>query len=385
MTYHEWGGEAPDDAAGRYWAHKATDWQQYLKWEHLPWPLGDESTHVMYIGVDGSKWHLAGPRAGYEGAALEKEFLGPMGVPFEQRWSEGPYTVGSILERTDIRKRPLSFGVVISPNGNAKARLNVPSETVYRNTEARWQRAWSAKVHGWLGFFTRSTGWRWLKVVLDGGNEATLSMDPTAFRNNMRQVTMNVVAADPYAYKRAFVSKTVGFDPDAPLVPVQNQGSTFKPWDWLLNPEQEPEMVHLTQVRIVNRGQIPVWPRFLVTGPGRTWIQDGVTDTMVPCPELYPSDGYLMVDTDPTARTFVTSKEPVDNVFYRFLRQVEILDYFPGLADLGDNGLPAWRRANGARFASEIPRETVATIKIYTDNPATKVTALVPQKYETAW
>lgn len=383
--FWKWGGSGDELPGAKFLAARFPGWEQFTRWEWLPEELKAMQTRIVYIGVDGSHWELYGPCAGREGVVLEKEFLGPMGVPFEHRWSEGPYTVGSTLERTDIRKRPMSFGVVINPNANIRARLNAPTETVYRNTEARWHRAWSKRVHGWLGFFTRSTGWRWLKVLLDGGSQETLGMDPTAFRNNMRQATMNVVAADPYMYKRAFVSRTTGFDPDQPKVPVQNQGSTHKPWDWLLNPNQPPTMVHTSQVRIVNRGQVSVWPRYIVSGTGRCWIQDGMTDTMVPCPELYESDGYMLVDTDPTARTFTTSKEPVDTAFYRFARQVEILDYFPALADLGEKGLPAWRRSNGARFQSSIPRETATTIRLYSDNPDAKVTALVPQKYETGW
>lgn len=385
MSYHEWGGPADPAAKDRYWGIKATDWEQYTHWNHLPEALKANHIRIAYIGVDGSYWELAGPRAGYEGVVLEKEFLGPLGVPFEHKWTEGPYLIGSIRERTDYRKRPMSFGVVINPNSNIRAKYNIPSELVYFDTEARWQRAWSKEVHGWLGAWTRATGWRWFKVILDGGSQQTVGMDPTAFGNNMRRANVNIVSGDPYAYRTAFVSEPVGFDPDQPLVEVLHQGSTFKPLDWLLHPDGEPQMVHQSHVRGVNRGQIEAWPKYLVTGPGQTWIQDGVSDVMVPCPKLYASDGFMMVDTDPEARTFTTSKEPVDNVFYRFARQVEILEYFPGLADLGDNGLPAWRRANGARFATPIPRETEFTTRLYTDNPNTKVTVLVPQRYENAW
>lgn len=386
--FYRWGGNANELAGAVFAAVKFPGWEQFTRWEWLPEELKNMETNLLYIGVDGSKWHLAGNHRGREGAVLESELMGAMSVPFDHRFSEGPYLIGSRLERTDIKRRTQSFGVILNPNANVRARLNISTETIYRNTEARWQRAWSKTQHGWLGYFTRSTGWRWLKVILDGGaTPETMKKDPVAFGNNMRQVTMNVVSPDPYAYKKMFRSKTVGFDATKPKVTVGGEGSLFTTLEDFLTDgiEALPTQAWLTHVQYVNKGQIDGWPKFIISGTGTAWIQDGLTQNLVRCPEIYSGDGFLMVDTDPTARTFTTSKEPVDNVFYRFARQAEILDYLPLLHDLGDQGLPAWRRTRGQRFASIIPREKEVTTAVYHTNPEAKVTAFMPQKYETAF
>ena len=49
-------------------------------------------------------------------------------------------------------------------------------------------------------------------------------------------------------------------------------------------------------IDIWNRGSETAWPKFLVSSPGRAWIQDG-DGRMVPMPLLTPQDGYMLVDT----------------------------------------------------------------------------------------
>jgi hypothetical protein len=132
-------------------------------------------------------------------------------------------------------------------------------------------------------------------------------------------------------------------------------------------------------ITIANRGNLPAQPKFLYTGPGRAWVQDGMTTKMVPLPTLSAADGYVQVDTDPAERTFKSSTEPVDNVFYQLIRQSQILDFL--LHDVAALGLPVWRRANGIRFLSEIPPRTVANLKVRHDHAGGQVIVLMPQRF----
>jgi hypothetical protein len=68
--------------------------------------------------------------------------------------------------------------------------------------------------------------------------------------------------------------------------------------------------------------------KFLVSSPGRAWIQDGPNGRMIELPLLTPSDGTVLVDTDPTARTLTAATDPVDPLFYRIARNSQLLDFF---------------------------------------------------------
>jgi hypothetical protein len=132
-------------------------------------------------------------------------------------------------------------------------------------------------------------------------------------------------------------------------------------------------------ITICNRGHLPVWPLFIYTGPGRAWVQDGMTTKMIPLPTLSVDDKYGLVDTDPSHRTLTGATDPVDNIFYQIIRQSKILDFF--LHDVEALGLPLWRRANGIRFTSQIPPKTVANIKVRHDTAGGTVTLMLPQRF----
>jgi hypothetical protein len=117
----------------------------------------------------------------------------------------------------------------------------------------------------------------------------------------------------------------------------------------------------------------------MYTGPGKAWVQDGMTTKMIPLPKLSVTDKYGLVDTDPSHRTLTGATDPVDNIFYQIIRQSKILDFF--LHDVEAQGLPLWRRANGIRFTSQIPPKTVANIKVRHDTAGGSVTVMLPQRF----
>jgi hypothetical protein len=132
----------------------------------------------------------------------------------------------------------------------------------------------------------------------------------------------------------------------------------------------------------VNAGDWKPWPKFIVEGAGEVTIQDGVTDRMVELPEFFASDGMVLVDTDPAARTLTGSRDPVDNLFYKLIRNSEVMDYILGDLTSADSGLPVGRRMpGGIGFSSQLPAKSVTHVKVTHTNPNGKITAVVPQWY----
>jgi hypothetical protein len=345
-------------------------------------------TKIVYIGVpDGNGrrpyWDVWGAHAGAQGITLAPHVIGLMHTPFTQLISEGPYQVGATYERVDYGKREISLAIMIG--------VGEPDTIFrYRMIEQRWWSSWSAKEDGYLGVFTRTHGWRWLKVRLAENPKTVMTLDPQAMDANFMQWDMTIIAAQPYWAKRQEMAAwTNDGDGDTPVIP-----ST--PWDQLeelitnilagLIPGFDKLVpgVHIGEGNIVipNRGDQPAFPKFLVSAPGRAWIQDGPNGRMVELPLLIPEDGTVLVDTDPTARTITAATDPVDPLFYRIARNSELLEFF--LHDLTATGLPVWRRFYG-RFSVPWPAKAVNRIKVQHSNPGGTITAIMPQKYDMAY
>lgn len=92
----------------------------------------------------------------------------------------------------------------------------------------------------------------------------------------------------------------------------------------------------------------------------------------------------MMIDTDPTKRTIVTEKDPVDDKMFRFLRNSQLLNAM--LYDTTLSKVPAQRRIpGGIGFDGKIPARTVANIKVTHTNYNGSVTCIMPQSYRMAW
>lgn len=107
---------------------------------------------------------------------------------------------------------------------------------------------------------------------------------------------------------------------------------------------------------------------------------------MVPLPRIFASDGMILVDTDPAARTLTGEHDPIDTAFWKLFRNSEVLDYILGDLTNADSGLPVGRRMpGGIGFASQIPPHSNAKIKVTHTNPAAKITCVIPQWYKSGF
>jgi hypothetical protein len=345
-------------------------------------------TKIVYLGVPDNNahrpyWDLWGAHAGAQGLSMAPGAFGLMHVPFTQLVSEGPYQVGATYERVDYNKREITLAVMIG--------IGEPDTIFrYRMIEERWWASWSPKDDGYLGVYTRTHGWRWLKVRLAQEPPTQMTLDPQAMDANFMQWDMKIIAAQPYWCKRQEVSTWSNNGASDVEIPPST------PWDQLEQLIQDildglipgytklTPGVHVGEGNIVvpNRGGETAFPKFLVSSPGRAWIEDGPGGVMVELPILTPQDGTVLVDTDPTARTLTAATDPVDPLFYRIARNSELLEFF--LHDLTVSTLPVWRRFTG-RFTTPWPAKTVCRIKVRHSEPGGTVTALMPQKYGMAY
>ena len=347
-----------------------------LKWQNM-------ETKIVYKGVDGSHWNLSGNLAGREGLSLAPQLSGFYHIPFTSLFTEGPYQVGADYERTDYKKRVINMGVMVNVD------IGPATGWRYRMLEQKWWRAWSPTQDGTLCCYTRTHGWRFLKVRLGEDPKTAFALDPAAFENHYMQWDMTVVATQPYWFKRMQTSTW------------QNTGSTSTNWTTLFELLEDSVNKFLGDVlrgsggdlvpgkdvgsgvlKAYNASDIEAWPKFLVSSPGRAWIQDGVGGQMIPLPLLTDKDGTMLVDTDPNARTLTCATDPVDPLLYRVMRNSDLMDVLFG--DVIDTGLPVWRRFS-KRFTTPVPPRTFANIKVYHSDQSGSVTMMIPQRFEKAY
>lgn len=341
-------------------------WQKNSSWNWASEMLKGEQTKMVWVGPNKKWWDLAGNLRGRQGVVATNEITGIGLAPWEHKFSEGPYIAGAQLERTDIRKRIITFGVILNPNTNRMDKRQYNSTFKYRYLEQEWWASFSRSEFGYLGFFTRATGWRWIKCILNSDSSSgSHSLDPVAHKNNAAQYDISLVAVDPYFYKPPFHYTWVN---DLEKVEIGKDGFGEG------------------KITLANRGEIMSSPLYIVTCPGQGIVSDG-PDRLVPLPETTTADKFYMVDTNENMKTIEGAVDPVDNPFYRFLRQAGLVDFFlHDLAVKAANAQPLWRRwENPQTFEYAAGPKQSISAKVKHNYPDAQITMILPQRYESAW
>jgi len=334
----------------------------YSNFYHQPEYLQALDTMFIYIDPWGNIFHLNGPFAGKEGVQLGQTMMGEHHLPFEQVITESAYQLGATIERTNIIKRLIDLRVVIG-----KAGMN---NLLYRICEDRW---WAGQVidqPGWLGCFTRHSGWRWIQVWPFKTVDTSQKLDPAAYGNNMCQWDLQWIAPRPYYSKPAFYKtwKAIESGPPETLDVTDALGIVTGQQDW-----------YFGRIVLANQGDMPTYVVYLIDGAGDCQVSDNNSDRLVTLPTLYDADGLGMVNTDPVERTLTTANDPHDNLFYKIARAAGLFRFL--LAGIGDRGEAWWERGY-CRFMYPIPPHTVCNFKIRHTNPNAKVTVVVGQRYQ---
>jgi hypothetical protein len=328
----------------------------YANFNSLPPWLRGMNTHVLLLPPNGSMFNLAGPNAGREGVRLANQLLGDQSWPFDLVITESPYMYGAEIDRVNINKREFNIGVVI---GNHAPPM---TEYQYRMAEAHWWAGQDEQQDGWLGIYTRFSGWRWIPVRPSETVKTPQKMDNTAFGNNASQWDIMWMAARPYYTKPALYRVWKAADSGASSLSQTLGQQVFK-----------------GILPLANRGDLPSYASFYITSPGQAVVQDNNGDNMVPLPVTAASDGDYWCDTEPGHRTLTAAADPVDNPIYKYLRSSVLLDFL--LHDLDSLGLPLQLRFD-RRFVYNIPPRSVVNLKVEHTNPLAEIVAVVPQRFK---
>lgn len=332
----------------------------------LPQGLQGMGTQVVYLAPNGDMFDLAGPRRGRQGVRLARQLLGDQQWPFEQILTNSPYMMGAVIERQNIPERKYSLGIVIGDHAPHM------TEYQYRMAESRWWAGQDESQDGWLGIYTRFSGWRWNPVRPFSASGTVQPMDPAAFGNNSSSWEIAWIASRPYytkpAVHRTWEAATAGTPSPPPEAP------TSSIFDKLFT-----EDYYWGTLPLSNAGDMPSYATFFVTSPGQAILQDNTSRRLVPMPETYESVGTYMVDTEPGKRTLTASNDPVDNLVFDFIRQSQVLNFF--LSGFANQGLPLQLTWND-RFMYAIPPRSTVQITVGHSNPNGVITAVVPQRFK---
>jgi hypothetical protein len=328
----------------------------YANFASLPKSLRGMNTHVVLLPPNGSMFNLAGPNAGREGARLASQVLGDQSWPFDLVITESPYLMGAIVERVNIKKREFNVGVVI---GNHAPPM---TEYQYRMAEAHWWAGQDEAQDGWLGIYTRFSGWRWIPVRPSETVKTPQKVDNTAYGNNVSQWDLMWMAARPYFTKpalfREWSASTAGMATTSDVLD---------------------EPVYKGILPLANRGDLPSYVSYYVSSPGTAVVMDNAGGTMVPLPTTQASDGNYWCDTEPSHRTLTAASDPVDNPLYKYLRSSVLLDFL--LHKIDSLGLPLQLRFD-RRFVYSVPPNTVVTLKVEHTDPNGRILAVMPQRFK---
>jgi hypothetical protein len=323
-------------------------------------------TSAVYLSPASQLFNLAGPHKGVQGVRFATQVQGDQAWPTEQVLTRSPYLMGADIQRTNVGERMFSAGIVIGSQAPPM------TEYQYRMAEAHWWEGQDENNDGWLGFYTRFSGWRWIPVRPFETLKTPQRMDPTAYGNNASMWDISWLAARPYFTK---VALTGTFTAALAGTPTPPPGALLGGLiDQLVG-----DTYYWGTIVLANRGDLPSYAQFFVTSPGQAIVQDNASARLVTLPDTAASVGTYMCDTEPGMRTLTAANDPQDNLLFDLIRQSQILNFF--LSGIANEGLPLQLQFQN-RFIYNIPPRTVVQLTVGHSSQGGVITALVPQRYK---
>jgi hypothetical protein len=180
--------------------------------------------------------------------------------------------MGATIERQNIPERKYMFGIVIGSHAPQM------TEYQYRMAESRWWAGQDEKQDGWLGVYTRFSGWRWNPVRPDVPSGSTQQLDPTAYGNNASAWDITWIATRPYFTKPALYRTW-----EAAL-----SGASSPPPDGILGNSSvklAAKKYYWGTLPLSNSGDLPSYATYMVSSPGQALLQDNSSRRMVAMPD----------------------------------------------------------------------------------------------------
>jgi hypothetical protein len=325
----------------------------YQTIEDVPYVLQAMETVMMYISWTGNVYHLNGPNAGLEGVVFFENLAGEHHLFFEQVTVEGAYQFGGFITRQNYLMRRINFRVFIGRPGM--------NNIAYRMCEDRWWTDQDEVNGGWLGVFTRFSGWRWIRVFPAKTVESTQKRDPVAYDNNQAVWDIDWLAPSPM-YSKPAVTSDNG---------VASQAG----------PADADGFYHGI-IAIPNRADMANYVRYLITGAnsGTCIVQDNNSTNMVTLPPIETTDGDVLVDTNPIVKPIIAQNDPADDNFFALNNAAQVLGFF-----LQGATIPAqsatWLRGY-IRFLYVTPPNSVVQLHVMHNNPNAQIAAQMPLWYK---
>lgn len=359
-------------------------------------------TRIVYIGtpdplLDSRRrwWELNGKYRGAQGIQAGEQFSGLMHSPFDLKIDSGAYEIGGTWERTDWNPKQMSMAAMVNamPGG--------ANSFQYRMLEQAWWNSWDTDSDGWLGVFTRTHGWRFIPVRLANMSKTAFEIDPASHNNCFMEWDMDIVALYPFYAKRAITqtwTNTAATSTSWNLIVdaidgvltqlIADFGPLAQGSSQILADALPGRKVGTHTFSIANKGTWGAYPKYIVSSPGIAWIQNGWnadgSPQMLQLPLLLPEDGFVLVDTDPDARTLTCVTDPVDPLFMQILQNSALLEIL--LGPLINSTKPIWQQMRYSfTEAAMVPAGTVANLTAWHSNHDGTITAIMPQQYKMAW
>ena len=176
----------------------------------LPPPVRGMNTHVVYLRPDQSRlFNLAGPNKGSQGVRLATQLMGDQQWPFKQVITNSPYLYGASIQRQNVPERLFDMGIIIGSQAPPM------TEYQFRMAEWHWWDGQDENNDGWLGIYTRYSGWRWIRCA-----RTTVKSPQKTGRHRAREQRLDVgyrwlTAGRPYFTKPALYDT---FRPSTPVI-----------------------------------------------------------------------------------------------------------------------------------------------------------------------
>jgi hypothetical protein len=287
------------------------------------------SNRIEVYGCDGSYWYISGPDIPDEaGVTLNPKLTGAIDAPVRTLWLAGAF--GQEAQGYRWERRDIIFAV----------QTFAQDPETWMTVDSEWRNAFDYVKETKIAY-TTSSGTRWINVRMleepksyegdtDNGKSPFLTCDST--------IVMTVAAELPFY-----------------------MGDTDI-YEWELEPGRS---FADTRIRINNDCDVPVWPRWTLTGgaiwtlPDFSWRSEeysrGAEDVgrMVDLPELTVNEN-VVVDSDPRKQTIISSN--MANVQGRWKGNDLIYPIAPGASEDIPVSVRGVTNPEGLALRLEIPK-----------------------------
>jgi hypothetical protein len=289
---------------------------------------GYYSNKIEVYGCDGSYWYISGPDIPEEaGVTLNPKLTGAIDAPVKTQWLPGAF--GQEAQGYRWERRDIIFAV----------QTFAQDPETWMTVDSEWRAAFDY-VNETKIAYTTSAGTRWINVRMleepksyegesDNGKSPFLICDST--------VVMTVAAELPF-----YIGETDVYE-------WSLTGQTFGS----------------TTIDIVNESDVPVWPKWTLTG-GATWTlpdfswgnldygrayEDAQRTVDLPALTVYEN---VVVDSDPRKQTILSSN--LSNVQGRWKGNDLLYPLAPGATDSIPISVKDITNSAGAALRLEIPK-----------------------------